>query len=164
MNTNPCRIVASLMAVAFTTIVGAQSINPEASATRLPIQVRAPRGMEGLVKPQKLRAAALAAVNAEHGDGPLSISTQSFNGYFVGATLPFWTFNIKGSRDGDHHLGVMVGHDPFRQPGTDRIPTYIVPLIFRTHTVANKIDGDSRSHLRAIHDDTRYHDHRSDQS
>jgi len=128
------------MAIAFASIVGAQSINPEGGANRLPIQIRVPRGMEGLVKPQKLRAA-LAAVNAAHGNGPLSISTQSFNGFFVGATLPFWTFDIKGTRDGDHHQGVMVGHDPFRRPGTDRIPTYIVPLIFRTHTVATAIDG-----------------------
>jgi len=27
----------------------------------------------------------------------------------------------------------MVGHDPFKNPATDRIPTFIVPLIIRTH-------------------------------
>jgi hypothetical protein len=139
VNTKTSRLFASIIAIGLSTIVFAQSINPQASTSRLSISVHVPRGMQGFVKPQNLRAAAAQSAKSDH--GPLNISTQSFNGTFSGNTLPFWTFNIKGSRDGDHHLGVMVGHDPFRNPRADQIPTYIVPMIFRTHTVATAISA-----------------------
>ena len=144
MNINLNRVVVSLLAVAFTTIVAAQSINPE-SRPQLPIDVRVARGLQGVVQPQQIRAA-FAARNAGSsfggggGDG-LNITTQTFNGFYVSPTLPFWTFNVLGSRDGDHHPGVMVGTSPFKNPATTSVPTYIVPLIFRTHSVATAIDG-----------------------
>jgi hypothetical protein len=143
MNISLRRVIASVAAIALSTIVGAQSITSESSHNRLPITVRVPRGMQNLVKPQYLRAAAPAiAANSAFAHGSLNISTQSFppGSIRLGNTLPFWTFDIKGSRDGDHHQGVMVGHDPFKNPGTDRIPTYIVPLIIRTHTIATAFD------------------------
>lgn len=68
----------------------------------------------------------------------LSISTRSFPG--SEDLLPLWTFDILGSRDGNHHLGTIVGHSPFKDPQTDRIPTHIVPLLIRTHRVATAID------------------------
>ncbi len=68
----------------------------------------------------------------------LSISTRSFPG--SEDLLPLWTFDILGSRDGNHHLGAIVGHSPFKNPQTDRIPTHIVPLLIRTHRVATAID------------------------
>jgi hypothetical protein len=68
----------------------------------------------------------------------LTISTQSFPG--SEALLPLWTFDILGSRDGDHHRGTIVGHSPFNNPQTDRIQTLIVPLLIRTHRVATAID------------------------
>jgi hypothetical protein len=68
----------------------------------------------------------------------LTISTQSFPG--SEALLPLWTFDILGSRDGDHHRGTIVGHSPFINPQTDRIPTHIIPLLIRTHRVATAID------------------------
>ena len=141
MNTNPCRIVASLVAVAFATMVGAQSNDLQGSTNRLPITIRLPRGGGEFVKPLKLSAAA-AALSPSGARGPINISTQNVppGSIQLGATLPFWTFNIKGSRDNDHHLGVMVGTDPFRNPSTSRIPTYIVPLVFTTHSIATAYD------------------------
>jgi hypothetical protein len=68
----------------------------------------------------------------------LTISTQSFPG--SEALLPLWTFDILGSRDGDHHRGTIVGHSPFNNPQIDRIPTHIIPLLIRTHRVATAID------------------------
>jgi hypothetical protein len=132
----PCRIVASLVAMAFATIVGAQSTSLQGSTNRLPITIRLPRGGGEFVKPLKLTAAAPALSPSNHGG--INISTQNFppGSVQLGNTLPFWTFNVKGSRDNDNHLGVMVGTDPFRNPGTSRIPTYIVPLVFTTHSVA----------------------------
>src|SRR5262245_45439815 len=78
-------------------------------------------------------APALATVSATSGnDRSLDISTHSFPADVFSPlrSLPFWKFDVKASRDGQHHLGAMVGHDPFKHPGTDRIPTYIVPVIF----------------------------------
>jgi hypothetical protein len=72
----------------------------------------------------------------------LNISTKSYPAdvYSPLKSLPIWTFDVKASRDGHHHLGTMVGHDPFKNPGTDKIPTYIVPIVYRTHTVATSWD------------------------
>jgi hypothetical protein len=134
------RCLGVLAAAALSALVSAQTINPSGS-NRLPISVHLPRGMTGQVNPNTLAAQANALASAHQ--GPLNISTQSFppGSIGVGNTLPLWTFNIKGSRDGDHHLGVMVGRDPFRNPGTAHVPTFIVPLIFQTHTVAVSFDA-----------------------
>lgn len=131
------RSLGVLIATACGALAGAQVSN---SNNHLPISVHVPRGMEGHVSPQALAAKANALSAAQRGS--LSISTQSFppGSIYVGNSLPLWTFNIKGSRDGDHHLGVMVGRDPFRHPGTAFVPTFIVPLIFQTHTVAASFD------------------------
>lgn len=131
------RALVALWAMACGALVSAQVTSP---SNHLPISVHLPRGMEGHVSPATLAMKANALSTAQR--GPLSISTQSFapGSIFVGNTLPLWTFNVKGSRDGDRHLGVMVGRDPFRNPGTARVPTFIVPLIFQTHTVAASFD------------------------
>ena len=57
-----------------------------------------------------------------------------------GNTLPLWTFNARAARDGHHHLGVMVGTNPFTSPGTSKIPTQIVPLILHMHSIAISFD------------------------
>ena len=113
MNINLNRVVVSLLAVTFTTIVAAQSINPE-SRPQLPIDVRVARGLQGVVQPQQIRAA-FAARNAGSsfgggGDG-LNITTQTFNGFYVSPTLPFWTFNVLGSGTRSR-----PGHHGWRQP------------------------------------------------
>jgi hypothetical protein len=131
------RVVAAIAAFTVTTVLGAQDLDSHNTANKAPVTVGVPRGLHGVLKPQALTAAA-PALGAASESGPLNISTQSFPG--SNTSLPYWTFNIRGSRDKDHHLGVMVGHDPFKNPGTDRIPTYIVPLIIRTHTVATGYD------------------------
>jgi hypothetical protein len=51
-----------------------------------------------------------------------------------------WTYNIRSARDDHTYQGAVVGHNPFGTPGTDRIPTFIVPLIIRTHRIATSID------------------------
>jgi hypothetical protein len=58
----------------------------------------------------------------------------------AGSTLPLWTFSVRSPRDGHHHEGVMVGTNPFSSPGTSTIPTQIIPLIFRVHSVAVSFD------------------------
>jgi hypothetical protein len=131
------RSLGVLLATACSALVSAQVSNPN---NHLPISVHVPRGMEGHVSPRALamKANALSATQR----GSLNISTRSFppGSIYVGNSLPLWTFNIKGSRDGDRHLGVMVGRDPFRNAGTAFVPTFIVPLIFQTHTVAASFD------------------------
>lgn len=140
MKVSVCQIAVSVIAAAFSTVVGAESIDLTSQEHRLPIQVRVPRGAHAFANPQKLQAAAPALRAQSNEEEGLNISTQSYNGVFTGKTLPLWTFNIKGSRDGDHHIGAIVGHDPFRNPGTDQVPTYIVPLVIRTHMVATAYD------------------------
>ena len=132
------RSLGVLLATACGAFVSAQVTNPN---SHLPISVHVPRGMEGHVNPQALAMKANALTAAAR-RGSLNISTQNFppGSIYVGNSLPLWTFNVKGSRDGDHHLGVMVGRDPFRNAGTASVPTFIVPLIFQTHTVAASFD------------------------
>ncbi len=149
MQNNTYRVFAAIVAFAITTIVSAQNTNLQTHAQRLPITVGSPRGMPESAK-HNLNA---ATRTAGHG-GPLNISAESFDGFFAGPTLPFWTFNIKGSRDNDHHLGVMVGHDPFKHPGTDKIPTYIVPLIIRTHRIATAYDPTTGNYTTVAGDTT----------
>lgn len=133
-----------LVCTAFSALVGADIVSSSSGSNRLPISVHLPRGMAGHVDPAALqiRANAVAAARSADRHVSLDISTQSVppGSISVGNTLPLWTFNIKGSRDGDHHLGVMVGTDPFQSPGTARVRTFIVPLIIHTHTVATSVD------------------------
>lgn len=148
MNTKASRIFASVLALSCITLAGAQRAEPQRSLShRLAVTIQVPRGAQGLVNPASLRASAAtlragAAQSAEGDPEDLNISTQTFppGSIQLGSTLPLWTFNIKGSRDRDHHLGVMVGTDPFNNPGTSNIPTYIVPLIIRTHRIATAYD------------------------
>ena len=55
-------------------------------------------------------------------------------------TLPLWTFDVQSSRDGNTYPGVMVGLDPFNNPGSTSIPTYVVPLKIVTHTIGTSVD------------------------
>jgi hypothetical protein len=84
---------------------------------------------------------------------PLNISTEPFGERQD--LLPLWTFDIKGSRDGNHHRGAIVGRSPFREDaGTSRVPTLIVPLIIRTHRVATAIDPNTLVMTTAAGDTT----------
>jgi hypothetical protein len=56
------------------------------------------------------------------------------------ATLPLWSFDALSSRDGHDYQGVMVGRDPFNNPGSVSVPTIVVPLIIQTNTVAVSVD------------------------
>jgi hypothetical protein len=137
------RCLTMLAAVGLSSLAGAQSISSNTSVAHLPISVHLPRGMAGHINTSALVARANAARSSQHGSGGGSdIFTQSFppGSIFVGNSLPFWTFNVQGSRDGDHHLGVMVGRDPFRNAGPEQVVTFIVPLVFHTHTIATAID------------------------
>jgi hypothetical protein len=58
-----------------------------------------------------------------------------------GATLPLWTFDAHSSRDGNTYPGVMVGLDPFNNPGSVSVPTKVVPLIIKTHEVGVSISS-----------------------
>ena len=133
------RTLCVVLAAALSTLAGAQTVS-SFGTNHLAVSVHLPRGTAGRISAATLaiKANALAASHA----GPLNISTQSFppGSIYVGQSLPLWTFDIKGTRDGEHHLGVMVGRNPIRNPGTARVPTYIVPLIIRTHTVATSVD------------------------
>ena len=57
-----------------------------------------------------------------------------------GNTLPLWTFNARAARDGRHHLGAMVGTNPFTSPGTSTIPSQIIPLILHMHSIGVSFD------------------------
>jgi len=56
-------------------------------------------------------------------------------------TLPLTTFTVDSPRDGNHYRGVLVGKDPFNRGGSVSVPTYIVPLVIRTHQVGTSIDA-----------------------
>jgi len=58
-----------------------------------------------------------------------------------GTTLPLWTFDAHSSRDGNTYPGVMVGLDPFNNPGSVSVPTDVVPLIIKTNTVGVSFDS-----------------------
>ena len=57
----------------------------------------------------------------------------------AGNTLPLWNFFVQSSRDNNYYTGTMVG-DP--TSGTQNIPTYIVPLIIKVHTIGTKVNPD----------------------
>ena len=58
-----------------------------------------------------------------------------------GDKLPLWTFDAQSPRDGQRHVGVMVGTNPFDDPGTTKVPTHIIPLILKMHSVAVSYDA-----------------------
>jgi len=138
-----CALVLCPAVFAQSETAGAKSASSPAVnlGGRTAITWMTPRGLKG-TKP----LAAASVQQTIHADdteaGSLQISTNSYppDVYSPLKSLPMWTFDVKASRDRHHHLGTMVGHDPFRNPGTDKIPTYIVPVIFRTHTVATAWD------------------------
>jgi hypothetical protein len=57
------------------------------------------------------------------------------------STLPLWTFDVTASRDGNTHSGVMVGRNPFNDPGSVSVPTNVVPLIIVTRTVGTSVNA-----------------------
>src|ERR1700720_253892 len=54
-------------------------------------------------------------------------------------TLPLWTFFVESSRDHNGYTGVMVGRDPFHGGGSASVPTFVVPLIIKTHRIGTRI-------------------------
>lgn len=57
------------------------------------------------------------------------------------ATLPLWTVNAHSSRDGHDYEEVIVGLNPFDNPGSVSVPTNVVPLIIKTNTVGASFDS-----------------------
>jgi hypothetical protein len=55
-------------------------------------------------------------------------------------TLPLWTFDVHSSRDGQSYPGVMVGLDPFNNPGSVSVVTNVIPVIIKTNTIAVSAD------------------------
>ena len=55
-------------------------------------------------------------------------------------TLPLWTFDAHSSRDGNSYPGVMVGLNPFNNPGSVSVPTNVVPVIIKTHKVGVSVN------------------------
>lgn len=140
------RGLAGLIAAALCTVVGAQGIEGDTNRSgRMSIDVHIPKVMQNVgtvaTLVSRFQAKDNAATTSNAAAMP-SVTTKNYpsGSLVVSESLPLWTFDIKGSRDGDHHLGVMVGGDPFRNPGTTKVATYIVPLIFRTHTIATHFD------------------------
>ena len=57
-------------------------------------------------------------------------------------TVPLWTFDVqRAPRDGLNHVGAMVGTNPFKDPGTSRVPVVIVPMVITTQTVATGLNN-----------------------
>lgn len=144
MNRNRLMTLAACLAAAGTLCAvgiaaGADSTGQAAlsSAVRAPITMGHPRVLPPQTKPHLPAAAPVAGINPSSKAG-LQITTRSFRG--SDDTLPLWTFDILASRDDAHHQGAIVGRSPFNSFGTDKIPTYIVPLIIRTHQVATGIN------------------------
>jgi hypothetical protein len=107
----------------------------ERSSHRASFYIATPRILASKAKPNPPRP-----TGTPLGPNPsrtLDISTHFSEG---GGLLPMWTYNIRAARDGHTYQGSIVGHDPFGKPGTDRIPTFIVPLVIRTHRRATSID------------------------
>ncbi len=113
-----------------------QSVPTLTATARVPITIGSPR----VLPPQtRLRPQTAPAPLANASSKPtLKITTRNFHG--SDDALPLWTFDIKASRDNAHHQGAIVGRSPFSSAGTDKVPTYIVPLIIRTHRVATGIN------------------------
>lgn len=122
-------ILIGMALIAAATLASAESQKAE-------IDFRVPRLMPERTHLSHLAATAKANVPADRG---LDITTKFFSAGSVNP-LPLWTFNIKASRDGEQHLGTIVGHSPFLNPGTDRVAVDLVPLVIKVHRVATAID------------------------
>lgn len=124
---------------------GAMAQNVPSANGRLAVSRLLPRVLSGVTQSSRAPAQSIirstAPVNA-----PLTINTKSYpaNAFSPLKSSPVWTFDVKASRDGNHHRGITVGHDPFKDGETANIPTLIVPLIIRTHTVATAFDPKTR--------------------
>jgi hypothetical protein len=68
------------------------------------------------------------------------LSTQQ-QANIAAAGLPLWTFFTESPRDFLGYTGAIVGRDPFSGGGSVSVPTYVVPLIIVTNTVATGIDS-----------------------
>lgn len=85
--------------------------------------------------------------------GPLQVATHNIPA--SKDSLPLWTFDLVGSRDLiNHHMGMVVGRSPFGAAGTDRVPTFLVPLVIRTHTIATGFDPETDSLTTTVPGDT----------
>lgn len=138
------RSFVCLIAAAVCSLAAAQGVENTNGGGLKSIDIHIPRVVQNVSSVATVRANLKAADNAASASGSASptVTTKSYppGTIVVSDSLPMWAFDIKGSRDGDHHQGVMVGGDPFRNPGTTRVATYVVPLVFRTHTIAKKFD------------------------
>jgi hypothetical protein len=101
------------------------------------IDFRVPRLMPQPASQMSHLAATAKANSAAH--GAVDISTRNFSAGSVNP-LPLWTFNILAARDGDHHLGTIVGRSPFLNQGTDRVALNLVPLVIKVHRIATSIN------------------------
>lgn len=70
---------------------------------------------------------------------PLQITTQNIPG--SANNLPAWGFTAVGSRGPGSASGIIVGTSPFEAARTTVITTYIVPIVFHTHTIATAFDA-----------------------
>lgn len=57
--------------------------------------------------------------------------------------LPLWRYNAISTRDGSRYPGAIVGRNPVTNSGTTRVPVFLVPLIFKTHTLGVSFDSTS---------------------
>jgi hypothetical protein len=123
-------------------VIAASDTNNAAASSAISgarvITYRAPRFTPS-AQPSQVQSANPAAEPAESTAAPSEITATSANA--AGNPLQIWTFDMRGSRDGRHHIGALVGHSPFAGVGvTDQIPAFIVPLFIRTHRIATSID------------------------
>ena len=88
--------------------------------------------------------------NSRNNAGPRNIAPLALEGSATIATdsksepnLPLWTFTVRSSRDGNHYPGVMVGRNPFNDPGPSNVPTEIVPLIIKTQNIGVSFDSNT---------------------
>jgi hypothetical protein len=72
---------------------------------------------------------------------PQGIDLDTIRSVKATEKLPLWTFDALSSRDGERHQGVMVGRDPFNNPGSVSVSTTVIPLIIKTHSVVIGFDA-----------------------
>lgn len=66
------------------------------------------------------------------------------------APLPLWSFYRPGSRDPYSYPGFVVGSDPFHggdSHSDSKVPTYIVPIVVKTHKVGTGFITDSNGNI-----------------
>lgn len=73
---------------------------------------------------------------------PQGIDLETIKGEMAkSTTIPLWTFDQHSSRDGNSYPGVMVGLDPFNNPGSVSVPTKVIPVIIKTHEVGVSVSS-----------------------